>query len=43
MASAGDINDDGLDDLLIGARQEKQSGGSGAGKAYIVLAPGGGK
>ncbi len=40
VASAGDIDDDGLDDLLIGARQENQTGESGPGKAYIVLSPG---
>ena len=43
VASAGDIDDDGLDDLLIGARQENQAGESGPGKAYIVLAPGSGE
>ena len=37
VAGAGDVDGDGLDDLLIGAYYE-DSGGSGAGAAYLVLA-----
>jgi len=37
VASAGDVDGDGLDDLLIGARYN-DDGGSNAGKTYLVLA-----
>ncbi len=39
--AAGDVNDDGLDDLLIGAEGES-TGASFAGAAYLVLGPAGG-
>jgi len=38
VASAGDVDGDGLDDLLIGARYNDQGGGSG-GKTYLLLSP----
>ena len=36
VASAGDVDDDGRDDLLFGA-PSNADGGTGAGKAYLVL------
>jgi hypothetical protein len=36
IASAGDVNGDGLDDLLIGARYS-DDGGADAGQAYLIL------
>jgi hypothetical protein len=36
VSSAGDVDNDGLDDILIGA-QYSNSGGSDSGKAYIIL------
>jgi len=36
MSSAGDVDDDGLDDLLIGA-YGNDDGGSSAGKVYLIL------
>jgi FG-GAP repeat/RTX calcium-binding nonapeptide repeat (4 copies) len=33
VSSAGDINGDGIDDLIVGARY----GGSGAGRAYVIF------
>jgi len=38
LASAGDINGDGLDDLLISAHLN-DTGGTNAGMAYLLLAP----
>ncbi len=38
VASAGDINGDGLDDVLIGARFQN-AGGEDAGAAYVLLGP----
>jgi len=38
VSRAGDVNGDGLDDLIIGAYLE-DSGGSGAGAAYVVSGP----
>ncbi|MEM9531583.1 MAG: Ig-like domain-containing protein [Pseudomonadota bacterium] len=36
VSGAGDINDDGLPDLLIGARLANASGQPGAGESYVV-------
>jgi hypothetical protein len=36
VSSAGDVDGDGLDDLLLGARTNG-AGGSSAGKAYLIL------
>ena len=36
VSSAGDVDGDGLDDLLVGA-YDNGDGGSGAGKVYIIL------
>ena len=38
VASAGDVDGDGLDDLLIGA-PNNDAGGSEAGKTYLLLSP----
>ena len=38
VASAGDVDGDGLDDLLVGA-PASDLGGSGSGAAYLVLGP----
>ena len=40
VASAGDINGDGFDDLIIGAYRADPAGGSGAGKSYVVFGQG---
>ncbi len=37
VASAGDVNGDGIDDLLIGAPQADKSEASSAGRAYVVF------
>ena len=37
VSSAGDVNDDGYDDLLVGAYREDS--GTGAGAAYLVFGP----
>ena len=40
-AGAGDVNGDGYDDILIGARHNDE-GGSGAGQTYLILGKAGG-
>ncbi|VVH55782.1 hypothetical protein formerly called flagellar hook-length control protein FliK, partial [uncultured Gammaproteobacteria bacterium] len=37
VSNAGDVNGDGLDDLIVGARQADPSGKSNAGKSYVVF------
>jgi hypothetical protein len=37
VSNAGDVNGDGLDDLIIGAYGADPSGKSSAGKSYIVF------
>ena len=37
VASAGDVNGDGIDDLIIGAYQSDPAGGSNAGRSYVVF------
>ena len=37
VSSAGDVNGDGLDDLIVGARYADPSGKSEAGKSYVVF------
>ncbi|WP_257468827.1 beta strand repeat-containing protein, partial [Bathymodiolus thermophilus thioautotrophic gill symbiont] len=37
VSSAGDVNGDGLDDLIIGARQADPDNKSKAGKSYVVF------
>ncbi|WP_256091012.1 Ig-like domain-containing protein, partial [Nostoc sp. KVJ20] len=37
VSSAGDINGDGIDDLIIGARFADPNGQSGAGSSYVVF------
>ncbi|MEI2578508.1 integrin alpha [Scytonema sp. PRP1] len=37
VSNAGDINGDGLDDLIIGAYRATPNGKNGAGKSYVVL------
>ena len=41
VASAGDINGDGFDDLIVGARGG-DNGGSNAGEAYVIFGKSGG-
>ena len=36
VSSAGDVNGDGYDDLIIGARDADPNGDSGAGETYVV-------
>ena len=38
VAGAGDVDGDGLDDLLIGALNNDE-GGAQAGKTYLLLSP----
>ncbi|WP_444541932.1 cadherin-like domain-containing protein [Algimonas arctica] len=37
VSSAGDVNGDGFDDLIIGARWADPNGDSGAGESYVVF------
>ncbi|NEQ69558.1 MAG: hypothetical protein F6K21_29525 [Symploca sp. SIO2D2] len=37
VSSAGDINDDGIDDLVIGAHQADPNGNISAGQSYVVF------
>jgi hypothetical protein len=37
VSSAGDINGDGIDDLIIGARSASPNGNSSAGSSYVVF------
>ncbi|MEH1837381.1 MAG: hypothetical protein V7L20_01110 [Nostoc sp.] len=37
VSNAGDINNDGIDDLIIGARYASPNGISGAGQSYVVF------
>ncbi|MFH1467059.1 MAG: MopE-related protein [Pseudomonadota bacterium] len=39
VAGAGDVDGDGLDDLLIGARYSNGTAGSQCGRAWLVLGP----
>ncbi|MEH6522095.1 beta strand repeat-containing protein [Sulfitobacter sp.] len=42
VSSAGDVNGDGVDDLIIGARGGDPNGTSGAGESYVVFGSTGG-
>jgi hypothetical protein len=37
VSNAGDVNGDGLDDLIVSARKADPSGQSNAGKSYVVF------
>jgi Ca2+-binding RTX toxin-like protein len=37
VSSAGDVNGDGFDDLIIGARRADPNGNNGAGESYVVF------
>ncbi len=37
VSNAGDINGDGIDDLIIGASSADPNGKSGAGESYVVF------
>jgi VCBS repeat-containing protein len=37
VSSAGDVNGDGIDDLIIGARRADPNGNSSAGESYVVF------
>jgi hypothetical protein len=37
VSNAGDVNGDGLDDLIVGARNADPSGTVDAGKSYVVF------
>ena len=40
VSTAGDINDDGIDDLVIGADDAAPNGNTGAGESYVVFGSG---
>ena len=40
VSSAGDVNGDGIDDILIGARLADQNGNESAGESYVVFGTG---
>ncbi|MES2772501.1 MAG: Ig-like domain-containing protein, partial [Pseudomonadota bacterium] len=42
VSSLGDVNGDGLDDVIVGARYADPSGGSDAGRSYVVFGKTGG-
>jgi hypothetical protein len=37
VAGAGDVNGDGFDDLLIGAKGDEEGGGSNCGQTYLIF------
>ncbi|HEY9693822.1 MAG TPA: hypothetical protein V6D15_16575 [Oculatellaceae cyanobacterium] len=37
VSNAGDVNGDGLDDLIVGAKYADSAGGTNAGKSYVVF------
>jgi hypothetical protein len=37
VSNAGDVNGDGLDDLIVGVHKADLSGKSDAGKSYVVF------
>ncbi len=37
VSNAGDVNGDGLDDLIVGAYTADSSGGTNAGKSYVIF------
>ena len=39
VSGAGDVNDDGLDDVIVGARGADPDGNSRAGESYVVFGP----
>jgi hypothetical protein len=37
VSDAGDVNGDGLDDLIVGAHQDNLFGKGNAGKSYVIF------